>query len=260
MTCASILTLQTINSMTEEETKLDLLVIAVHPDDAELGASGTLLKHAAMGKRVGIVDLTRGELGTRGTPEIRDAEAREAARIMGLAARENLEMRDGFFKNDEEHQLKVIAAIRKYRPEIVITNALYDRHPDHKRAGDLANDAVFLAGLRRVITHVADGSEQEPHRPRMALQFIQDYHIRPDIVVDVTEHWETKVAAVMAYKSQFHNEEYSADEPQTYISSPDFLRFVEARAMEYGRYIGARYAEGFTCRRLLGVDDLFALR
>ncbi len=242
------------------QTKLDMLVIAVHPDDAELGAAGTILKHVAMGKRVGVVDLTRGELGTRGTPEIRDSEANAAARIMGLAARENLGMRDGFFRNDEAHQLKIIAAIRKYRPEIVITNALYDRHPDHKRAGDLAHDAIFLAGLRKVVTHDAQGVEQEAYRPRMALQFIQDYHIQPDIVVDVTEFWDRKVAAVMAYKSQFHNEEYDEEEPQTYISSPDFLRFVEARAMEYGRYIGARYAEGFTCRRLLGVDDLFTLR
>lgn len=243
-----------------DETRLDMLVIAVHPDDAELGASGTIIKHIAMGKRVGIVDLTRGELGTRGTPAMRESEARDAAGIMGLAVRENLEMRDGFFRNDEAHQLKVIASIRKHRPEIVIMNALYDRHPDHKRAGDLVNDAVFLAGLRKIATHGEDGTEQAPHRPRLALQFIQDHHIRPDIVVDVTEHWDAKVAAVMAYKSQFHNEEYDADEPQTYISSPDFLRFVEARAMEFGRYIGARYAEGFTCRRLLGVDDLFALR
>lgn len=243
-----------------DHTKLDLLVIAVHPDDAELGASGTILKHIALGKRVGVVDLTRGELGTRGTPELRDGEAQDAGRIMGLAARENLGMRDGFFQNDEEHQRKVIAVIRKYRPDIVITNALYDRHPDHKRAGDLANDAIFLSGLRKIVTHDGNGNEQEAHRPRLTLQFIQDYHIKPDIVVDVTDFWEQKVEAVMAYKSQFHSEDYSEDEPQTYISSPDFLRFVEARAMEYGRYIGARYAEGFTCRRLLGVDDLFTLR
>lgn len=243
-----------------DQIKLDMLVIAVHPDDAELGAAGTIVKHVGMGKKVGVVDLTRGELGTRGTPMLREEEANEAARLLSLSVRENLEMRDGFFRNDEDHQRQIIAAIRKYRPEIVITNALYDRHPDHKRAGDLTNDAVFLAGLRKVVTHDTDGAEQEAHRPRMALQFIQDYHIQPDIVVDVTEQWETKVAAVMAYKSQFHNDEYQANEPQTYISSPDFLRFVEARAMEFGRYIGARYAEGFTCRRLLGVDDLFTLR
>src|SRR5690606_1677836 len=243
-----------------DHTPLDMLVIAVHPDDAELGAAGTIIKHVGMGKRVGVVDLTRGELGTRGTPELRVTEADDAARIMGLAVRENLGMRDGFFRNDEEHQLKLISAIRRYRPEIVIMNALYDRHPDHKRAGDLINDAVFLAGLRKIETRDTSGVAEKPHRPRLALQLIQDYHIKPDIVVDVTEHWEAKVEAIMAYKSQFHNEEYDADEPQTYISSPDFLRFVEARAMEFGRYIGARYAEGFTCRRLLGVDDLFVLR
>lgn len=237
-----------------------MLVIAVHPDDAELGAGGTIIRHVGMGKRVGIVDLTRGELGTRGTPELREEEAEDAARIMGLAVRENLGMRDGFFRNDEEHQLKIIAAVRKHRPEIVIMNALYDRHPDHKRAGDLINDAVFLAGLQKIETRNAQGQVQKPHRPRLALQIIQDYHIRPDIVLDVTEQWDAKVDAILAYKSQFHNTDYHADEPQTYISSPDFLRFVEARAMEFGRYIGARYAEGFTCRRLLGVDDLFVLR
>ncbi len=239
--------------------KLDILVIAVHPDDAELGCGGTILKHVSMGRRVGIVDLTRGELGTRGTPEKRCAEARDAAKILGLSIRENLGFRDGFFYNDENHQLRVVQSIRKYQPEIVISNALYDRHPDHGRAGDLINDAAFLAGLRKIETF-DDGESQIPHRPRMILQLIQDYYIKPDIVVDVSDHWEDKIKAIKAFQSQFHNERYAANEPETYISRPDFLEYIEGRAREYGKYIGVKHAEGFTCRRLLGVDDLFALK
>lgn len=248
---------------TDSNPELDLLVIAVHPDDAELGCGGTIAQQVAQGKRVGIVDLTRGELGSRGSAEIRDQEAAAAAAVLGLTARENLKMRDGFFRNDEVHQLEVIRMIRRYRPEIVITNALHDRHSDHGRAGDLVNDAVFLSGLRKIET--ADpltGVLQAAHRPRLLLQFIQDQYIEPDIVVDVTAHWETKVRAVQAYSSQFFNTEYRAasDEPQTYISRPDFMHYIEGRAREYGKYIGANYGEGFTCRRLLGVSDLFDLR
>lgn len=238
---------------------LDLLVITVHPDDAELGCGGTIAKHVADGRKVGLVDLTRGELGTRGTPEVRQTEAAAAAKLLGVSARENLGMRDGFFKNDEQHQLKVIAALRKYRPEIVITNAIHDRHPDHGRAGKLVNDAVFLAGLRKIETSEA-GVAQTPHRPRLLLQLIQDEYIQPDIVVDVSDHWEQKIAAIKAYRSQFFDESYQEDEPQTYISKPDFLESIEARSREYGKYIGATYGEGFTCRRLLGIDDLFRLR
>lgn len=241
--------------------KLDLLVIAVHPDDAELGCGGTIIKHVQMGKKVGIVDLTRGELGTRGTAESRNEESARAAEILGLSARENLGLRDGFFRNDEPHQLAVIQSIRKYRPDIIISNALVDRHPDHGRAGDLVNDAVFLAGLRKIETTSEDGgAPQLPHRPRLLLQLIQDYYIKPDIAVDVTDHWPDKIRSIQAYRSQFHSEEYVSDEPQTYISQPDFLEYIEGRAREYGKYIGAKYAEGFTCRRLLGVDDLFVLK
>ena len=243
-----------------DKDKLDLLVIAVHPDDAELGCGGTIIKHVQMGKRVGIVDLTRGELGTRGTAESRAEEAADAARILGLSARENLGLRDGFFRNDEPHQLEVIRAIRKYRPEIIISNALFDRHPDHGRAGDLVNDSVFLAGLRKIETTTEDGGMQQPHRPRLLLQLIQDYYIKPDIAIDVTDCWEGKISAIKAYRSQFHSETYQSDEPETYISKPDFMEYVEGRAREYGKYIGATYAEGFTCRRLLGVDDLFVLK
>ncbi|MGV3761416.1 bacillithiol biosynthesis deacetylase BshB1 [Parapedobacter sp.] len=243
-----------------DRNKLDLLVIAVHPDDAELGCGGTIIKHVKMGRKVGIVDLTRGELGTRGTAESRDEEAAGAAEILGLSARENLGLRDGFFRNDEPHQLAVIQAVRKYCPDIIISNALVDRHPDHGRAGDLVNDAVFLAGLRKIETRAGDGEPQPPHRPRLLLQLIQDYYIKPDIAVDVTDHWADKIRAIKAYRSQFHSEAYVSDEPQTYISKPDFLAYIEGRAMEYGKYIGTKYAEGFTCRRLLGVDDLFMLK
>lgn len=239
--------------------KLDILVITVHPDDAELGCSGTILKHVGLGKKVGIVDLTRGELGTRGTVESREKEAADSSQILGLSARENLGLRDGFFKNEEYEQLELIKAIRKYQPEIIIGNALYDRHPDHGRAGDLINDACFLAGLRRIETKV-EGVCQDVHRPRLLLQLIQDYYIKPDIVVDVSDYWNQKIASIRAFRSQFFHEAYNSDEPQTYISNPDFLQIIEARAREYGKYIGAKYAEGFTCRRLLGVDSLFDLR
>jgi bacillithiol biosynthesis deacetylase BshB1 len=240
------------------DLKLDLLVITVHPDDAELGCAGTILKHIAAGKKVGIVDLTQGELGTRGTAETRHQEAADAARLLGVNIRENLKMRDGFFRNDEEHQLKVISAIRKYKPEIIISNALRDRHPDHGRAGDLINDAVFLAGLRKITTY--DGEvEQSIHRPRLLLQLIQDYYIQPDIVVDISDYWEQKIEVIQAYKTQFFNPSYNENEPQTYISRPEFLDVIESRAIEFGKNIQARYAEGFTCRRLLGVNNLFDL-
>jgi len=241
---------------------LDLLVIAVHPDDAELGCGGTIAKHVAIGHRVGIVDLTRGELGSRGNAEIRDREAAAAAEILGLTVRENLRMRDGFFRNDESHQQAVIRVIRKYQPEIVITNALRDRHPDHGRAEALVNDAVFLAGLRRIETMDDHGRSQQPFRPRLVLQLIQDQYIEPDIIVDVSDYWETKVRSIQAYTSQFFNPDYQGeeDEPQTYISQPDFMVYIDGRGREYGKYIGAKYGEGFTCRRLLGVDHLLALR
>lgn len=237
--------------------KLDILVLAVHPDDAELGCSGTIARHISLGRKVGIVDFTRGELGTRGTAETRDAEAAVSAKIMGLHARENLRFKDGFFVNDEQHQLEVVKVIRKYRPEIVLTNALHDRHPDHGRAGDLANDACFLAGLSKIHTRLA-GVGQEQWRPSLILQYIQDRYIKPDIIVDITPYFETKIAAIKAFKTQFFNPEL--DEPETYISSPDFFESVIGRAREFGKSIGATYGEGFTSRKLLGIDDLFQLR
>ncbi len=237
--------------------KLDILVFAVHPDDAELGCSGTILKHIAAGRKVGIVDLTRGELGTRGTAETRDQESAESTKILGLHARENLGMRDGFFKNDEEHQLKIIQMIRKYTPEVVLSNALHDRHPDHGRAGDLIYDALFLSGLAKIETQY-DGAPQVAFRPRLLLQYIQDRYINPDILVDVTDFWDKKLECIHAFKTQFFNPDN--DDQQTYISSPDFLKVIEARSRELGKSIGAVHAEGFTSKKLLGVSNLFDLR
>lgn len=239
--------------------KLDLLVITVHPDDAELGAGGTMAKYVAAGKKVGIVDLTRGELGTRGTAETRDQEANDAAEILGLTVRENLALRDGFFENAEKEKLAVIKAIRKYQPEIIITNAVSDRHPDHGRAGQMISEACFLAGLRKVETEI-DGLMQEPHRPRLVLQIVQDYYIKPDIVLDITDFYAIKEKSVLAYKTQFYTgEENNTDEPQTYISNPDFMESTAARAREFGRSIQVKYAEGFTAHKILGVDDIFHL-
>jgi len=237
--------------------KLDILVLPVHPDDAELGCAGTLLKHIANGKKVGIADLTRGELGTRGSAEIREQEATGAAGILGLAVRENIGIPDGFFQNTPEYQLKVIEAIRKYRPEIVITNAYHDRHPDHGRASDLVETSAFLSGLRKVETYF-NGELQLEWHPGLVLHFIQDNYIKPDILIDVTEHWDKKIESVLAYRSQFHNPGWQ-DEPQTYISSPEFIQVVEARAREFGKSIRVKYAEGFTSKKILGVDSLFDL-
>ena len=238
--------------------KLDLLILAAHPDDAELGCGGTIAKHVKMGHKVGVVDFTRGELGTRGTIETRSSESAEASRILGLSVRENLGLPDGFFKNDKEHQLVVIQAIRRYQPEIVITNATYDRHSDHAKGASLAYDSCFLSGLSKIDTYDdKNGKKQTAWRPKVVYHFIQSLFIEPDFVVDITEHWQTKVDSVLAYKTQFHNPDSS--EPQTYISSPEFLRMVESRAIEFGHAIGVKYAEGFTTRRWPGVKDLFDL-
>jgi bacillithiol biosynthesis deacetylase BshB1 len=237
--------------------KLDILVIAVHPDDAELCCSGTILKHIALGKKVGIVDLTRGELGTRGTAETRDEEAAHSARILGLHARENLRFRDGFFQNDEFHRLEVIKVIRKYQPEIILSNALEDRHPDHGRAGDLVYDSVFLSGLPKIETEV-EGVKQAAHRPRLLLQYIQDRYLKPDIIVDISEHMDQKIESIKAFKTQFYNPDVEG--LQTYISSPEFFETVIGRSREFGKSIGATFGEGFTSRKLLGVDNLFNLK
>ncbi|RNI30725.1 bacillithiol biosynthesis deacetylase BshB1 [Rufibacter latericius] len=240
--------------------KLDLLAFASHPDDAELGCVGTLLAHKAQGKKVGVVDLTRGELGTRGTPETRAQEAADSARILDLDARENLGLADGFFRNDEEHQRIVIQAIRKYQPEIVLMNAIHDRHPDHGRGSQLVSEACFYSGLRRIVTLDQQGNEQEAWRPKAVYHYIQDRFISPDLVVDITPYWEKKVEAIRAFKTQFFTQETAdSNEPATYISSPEFLRFIEARALELGHAIGTTYGEGFTRERFIGVSNLFDL-
>jgi len=224
--------------------KLDILVMAAHPDDAELSCAGTILKHIAAGKKVGIVDFTRGELGTRGTPEIRLQESADATKILGLHARENLGIRDGFFRNDEETQLKLIEVIRKFQPDIVLANALEDRHPDHGKGAQLAIDACFLSGLRQIKT-----GDLPAWRPAQVYHYIQDRYLEPDFVVDISANWDQKEAAIRAFKSQFFDP--SSSEPASYISSPDFLNFIQARAMEMGHKIGVKYGEGFQSQKTL---------
>ena len=234
--------------------KLDILVLAAHPDDAELGCSGTLASHIAKGYKAGVVDFTRGELGTRGTPKDREGEANASANILGLSVRENLELEDGFFQNTRVSQLAVVRAIRKFRPEIVLANAISDRHPDHGRAAQLAFDACFLAGLIKVETSNG-GESQQPWRPKSIYHFLQSQFIEPDFVVDISEYWDVKMQSIKAFKTQFHNPEISA--PETYISKPAFLHMVESRAIELGHSIGVRYGEGFTVARRPGVRSLF---
>lgn len=237
--------------------KLDVLAIGAHPDDVELGCSGILIKEVKRGKKVGIVDLTQGELGTRGTVETRYQEAADAAKIMGVHVRENLKMRDGFFVNDEEHQMQLIAALRKYKPEIVIGNILEDRHPDHGKAGNLIYDACFLSGLTQVKTEDEHGKEQEKWRPKYLLHYLQDRFYEPDIIVDVTDVWEQRMEAIKAYKTQFHNIE--SKEPETYISSPAFIEALVSRARLLGKRIGVQFAEGFVSKKNIGINNLDAL-
>lgn len=233
--------------------KLDLLAIAVHPDDVELGCAGVLMMEKINGKKTGVVDLTYGELGTRGSVEIRKLEAAKAAEIMNLNARENLGMADGFFKNDETHQCRLIQAIRKYQPEIVLANALDDRHPDHGRAGHLIKDACFLSGLRKIETRDDNGNLQPHWRPKYIFHYIQDRYYTPDFVYDITPVFDKKVESIKAYSSQFYSELYTGDEPQTYISSPEFLNAVIGRHAMFGKMIGVAYAEGFTTEKMIGV-------
>jgi bacillithiol biosynthesis deacetylase BshB1 len=236
--------------------KLDILVIAAHPDDAELGCAGTIVHNIAQGKKVGIADLTQGELGTRGSAALRMEEAAQAAKIMGLHARENLYLRDGRFQNNESDQLEIIKAVRKYQPEIVITNAPADRHPDHGRASDLVSDACFYSGLMRIPSSV-NGIEQSAWRPKAIYHFVQSQSLAVDYVVNITPYWETKLAAIRAYRSQFHDP--NSQEPETYISSENFMRMVEARAIEHGHIIGAKYGEGFIRSRIAGINSFFDL-
>ncbi|WP_138481385.1 bacillithiol biosynthesis deacetylase BshB1 [Dyadobacter bucti] len=240
--------------------KLDILAITAHPDDVELCCAGTLLAQIALGKKVGIVDLTRGELGTRGTPEGRVQEALDAAKLLNVAVRENVGLADGFFQNNGAHQKAIIPYIRKYRPDIVITNAIDDRHPDHGRGGQLVSDACFYSGLRMVKTCDETGKEQEAWRPGRVFHTVQDRYISPDFIVDISDFHDKKIEAIRAFKSQFHVPEFdeNSNEPQSYISTPEFLEFVIARAREMGHAIGVTFGEGFTSARKLGVKDLSA--
>ncbi len=233
--------------------KLHILAIAAHPDDIELSSAGTLIKHARMGQAVGIVDLTQGELGTRGTPELRLTEAQNAAKAMGVAVRENAGMEDGFFKNDKEHQLKLVQYIRKYQPDIVIANALADRHPDHGRGGRLIADACFLAGLRKVETSL-DGVQQEAWRPKRVFHMIQDRFIEPNIIVDISDCVEQKMEAIKCYKSQFHDP--NSNEPITYIATDAFLDNIKSRSGLLGKRIGVSHGEGYICENVPGIASL----
>jgi bacillithiol biosynthesis deacetylase BshB1 len=236
--------------------KLDILVLSAHPDDAELGCGGTIAKHVALGHKVGLVDFTRGELGTRGTPETRAVEA-NAAKILGVEVRENLGLKDGFFRNDSDHQLKVIQAIRKFKPDVVLCNAIYDRHVDHGKGASLAYDACFLSGLVKIETTDEHGKKQEAWRPKVVYHYIQSQLIEPDFIVDISGYWDTKIEAIKAFKTQFFDP--NSEEPETYISSPAFLKMVESRALEFGHALGVKHGEGYTTRRYLGVDNLFDL-
>ena len=236
--------------------KIQVLAVAVHPDDVELCCSGTLMIEKQLGKTTGVVDLTRGELGTRGTPELRLREAEAAARIMNLDVRENLGMADGFFENDEENQRKLIRAIRDYQPEIVLAAALADRHPDHGRAGKLISDSCFLSGLRKISTRDSEGREQQQWRPKYVFHFIQDRFYQPSFVYDISQVFERKLESIRAYSSQFHSVTYDKDEPQTYISGPEFLDSIVGRAQMLGKMIGVKYAEGFISEKMIGISCL----
>lgn len=236
--------------------KLDVLVFAAHPDDSELSCGGTILSLIAQGKKVGVVDFTRGEMGTRGTPEIRDAEAAAAAEILGLSVRDNLGFQDIFFSHDDEHAIEVVKKIRQYQPDIILANAIEDRHPDHGRAASIVKRAFFLAGLKKLETEV-DGKPQENWYPKNLYHYIQTEYMKPDFVVDVSEHWEKRMEAVKAFKSQFFDPNGEAS--NTLISTPEFMELLDARGKEMGMSIRVKYGEGFVCDRMPGVSDLFSL-
>jgi len=237
--------------------KLDLLAFGVHPDDVELSCSGVLLVEKLKGKKTGVVDLSRGELGTRGTAETRKAEAAAASKILQLDVRENLGMADGFFKNDEEHQRKIIAAIRKYQPEIILCNAPEDWHPDHGRSAQLVEDAAFYAGLRKIETLDDEGRLQQPWKPAYVFNYIQDRYLNPSFVIDISDVMEQKIESVKAYATQFNSP--GGDEPQTYISTPDFLDSVIYRCKMMGKMIGVKYGEGFISKKMIGLSGFNSL-
>mgnify|MGYP002010152136 FL=1 len=236
--------------------KLDILAISAHPDDIELSCSGTLIAHKSQGYTTGILDLTEGEMSTRGTPETRQKESAEASEIMGLSLRENLGLSDAKFDLSFENQLRVIKVLRKFRPEIILANALYDRHPDHVRAAELIEEAVFKSGLVKIETEDEKGI-QLPWRPKKVYHYIQSVSLEPDFICDISAHMEEKIASIRVFKSQFFDPK--SKEPNTYISNPDFLKLIEARSREWGHRIGVSFGEGFVQRQSLGVKNLFDL-
>ncbi|MDP5027819.1 MAG: bacillithiol biosynthesis deacetylase BshB1 [Flavobacterium sp.] len=237
--------------------KLDILAFGAHPDDVELGCSGTIAKEVSLGKKVGIIDLTRGELGTRGSVEIRNSESAKASEILGVTVRENLDMRDGFFLNDEAHQLKIIEMIRKYKPEMILCNAISDRHIDHGKGSKLVSDACFLSGLVKIETEL-NGEKQQAWRPKVVYHYIQWQTIEPDFVVDISQFIDKKMESVLAYSSQFYDP--NSKEPVSPITSKNFLDSVKYRAQDLGRLVGVEYAEGFTTERYLAVNSLGDLK
>lgn len=232
--------------------KVDILAIGAHPDDVELGCGGTIAKMISEGKTVAIIDLTKGELGTRGTDKTRKQEAADAAKILGISARENLEMKDGFLQNSEEYQMRIVKMIRKYQPEIVLANATDDRHPDHAKAAKLVSDACFLSGLKKIETAL-DGKNQGFWRPKHVFHFIQWKEIEPDFVIDISDFMEKKIEACLAYKTQFYNPE--SKEPVTPIATKDFLESLTYRAQNLGRLSGCTYAEGFTAEKMIALKN-----
>ena len=237
--------------------KVDILVFAAHPDDAELSCSGTMASHVHSGKKVGVVDLTRGELGTRGDPEKRQTEAGRSKEILKLAFRDNQELPDGFFDMSKENILSVARKVREYQPDIVLANAIRDRHPDHGRAAKLVEEACFYSGLMKIDLAGTDGKSLDAWRPKSVYHYIQSNYIQPDFIVDITGFWEIKKRSILAFDSQFFDPE--SDEPETFISSPGFLDFIESRCKMWGHMIGTRYGEGFTVNRNIGVRDLLDL-
>lgn len=236
--------------------KVDILAIGAHPDDVELSCAGTLIKHIKQGAKVAIVDLTEGELGSRGTIETRYKEAADASKIMGVSFRENLNLGDGFFQNSKENQLKIIEQIRRFQPEIVMVNAIADRHPDHGKGSTIAKESCFLSGLRKIETRWK-GEVQLHWRPKSVYAYIQDYYIQPDVIVDISEEMEVKLEAIHAYKTQFYDPD--SKEPKTPISGEEFFDFLKGRWAEYGRLINAKYGEGFTVDRPIGTENLLNL-